>query len=162
MSIIQLRNAFTRNFFISLLALLISGCAIEPKVAYQKFAFDTRARKPLVEIAEYEYGAVGSKRKTYPPPYKVETIIGLMPVGDFLYVRWRRIDNQAIFSRKVDLKPLLPPSMEDKGLVLVFEDSELLLFLEDLSQYRKPNEPIVGPFISQPYFTKQIYPIVSN
>jgi hypothetical protein len=135
-----------------------SGCALGPKVAYQSFTFDTLDRKPFVEVADYEYGTVSTKRRALPPPHRNEAITGNMAVGDFLYVRWRRIDNQALYSRRVDLKPLLPASMEDKGLVLVFEDSELLVFLQDMSQYRKPNAPIVGPFIAQIYVTKQIYP----
>jgi hypothetical protein len=147
-----------RRLSLLLVIFTMSGCAFEPKWAYQKFAFDTLDRKPLVEVAEYEYGAVNSKNVSTRPPYRSENIIGPMIVGDFLYVRWRRIDNQALYSRRVDLKPLLPASMEDKGLVLVFEDSELFIFLQDMTQYRKPNEPIVGPFIAQTYITKQIYP----
>jgi hypothetical protein len=146
-----------RRLVLGLVIFTVSGCAFGPKVAYQKFSFDTLDRKPFVEVAEYEYGEVNSKNVTTRPPYRRRSITGPMAVGDFLYVRWRRIDNQAIYSRKVDLKPLLPASMEDKGLVLVFEDSELFIFLQDMTQYRKPNEPIVGPFIAQTYITKQIY-----
>jgi hypothetical protein len=155
---LKLSAELIRRLVLGLVIFTASGCALGPKVAYQKFAFDTLDRKPLVEVAEYEYGTVNSKNVSTSPPYRRRTIIGPMAVGDFLYVRWRRIDNQALYSRRVDLKPLLPENMNRKGLLLIFDDSELRVYLEDLDKLSPPNAPVGTQDIGSPYVVKQIYP----
>jgi hypothetical protein len=135
----------------------------EPRFARHSFEFNTDDRKPQIQVLDYEYGSRGPRSRVgkIEPSYRV-AVYGSLPVGEYVFVRWRRPDTKDIWVRNVDLKPLLPLDMEDKSVILVFVDSELLIFLADIRIPKPINDPIVGPFNAQSYVTRQLYPTKPN
>jgi len=63
-----------------------------------------------------------------------------------------------VFEKTVDLKPLLPRDMTRQEIHFVVAEGELFVYLEDMTRYAKPSDPIVGPSKFQLFVTRQIHP----
>ncbi|MCU0764032.1 MAG: hypothetical protein MUF76_14020 [Hydrogenophaga sp.] len=113
-----------------------TGCASQPRVADHSFSFhgwnDGWAEK--VDLLAYNYGGkmrqlsaqvrpdqrtVGSQSGTH----------GVIPVGDFLYVKWRLRATGEMFEKTVDLKGKLPEDMKDHEITFVIDGGDLYVYL---------------------------------
>ena len=52
-----------------------------------------------------------------------------MPLGDFLYVKWRVKATGEVFEERVDLRDRLPRDMTDHELTFVIDDKKLYVFV---------------------------------
>lgn len=137
------------------------------KFAVHAFAFDAVRDSSDDEVLEFRYGA-GQKVSTssdvnirqFGRSPQRASVSGDMPVGDTLYVKWRVKADGQVSEDTVNLKPLLPPLMDDKEIYFVVRGAALSVFLTDLKRRRSVTEPIVGPFKTQLYLTRQIYPAI--
>ncbi len=148
------------------LGALVSGaCASGPAVVDHAFGFDARVDSPGIEILNFRYGAsglpgtsgdVGIRQFGRSP--QVTGINGPMPLGDTLYVQWRIKATGQEFEDTVDLTSRLPSNMERQRVYFVVQNTQLHVYLTDLTKPKPASMPIVGPFRVQSYVTRQIYP----
>lgn len=89
-------------------------------------------------------------------------VVGLKPVGDYLYVKWQIPPSTEIHEARVDLRPLLPWNMNQAEVRPSFNsDNELEIYLAI------PNERAQNFFIFREKgyagkVLKQIYPVMRN
>jgi hypothetical protein len=103
-----------------------------------QFSFNTTYDSRGIEVLDYQYGSSG-QFSTYANKGKIsqgitffqESIHGLMPLGEFLYVKWRIINTGQIFEDKVDLSSRFPDDIDnvDFNLHFVPKGSQLYVFL---------------------------------
>jgi hypothetical protein len=159
-----------RAYTALLLTTALTACA-QPlgvpkmKFANHSFAFDARRYCTNEEVLAYRYGegkGVGmssdSSIRQFGRASDADSVNGYIPIGDTLYVKWRDKVTKAEFEDTVDLRPLLPSNMEDKEVFFVTCGKQLTIYLKDKKQPQSETAPIVGPFKTQPYLTRQIYP----
>ncbi len=130
------------------------------KLVNHAFAFRADLDSPDIEIMAYSYGKRSSDLdiKDYGRSNQNNSIRGDMVVGDSLYVKWRIKATNEVFEDTVDLLSRLPKNMTDQRLYFVVQGKQLLVFLTDLNTLKPKESPIVGPFKTQSYLTKQLYP----
>lgn len=148
-------------------ALSISACAVGPRLVDHAFGFDARRDSPGIEILGFRYGTVdylattGQVTQQYGLPSQYTGINGPMRLGETLYVKWRIKSTGQEFEETVDLKSKLPNNMHYKRVYFVVRAERLYVYLTDLTKPRPDAEPIVGPFKTQVYVTRQIHPASS-
>ncbi|MDR3410205.1 MAG: hypothetical protein P4L87_04550 [Formivibrio sp.] len=143
------------NGKISLLFVLFvirTGCAMSgQKMANQSVDFDYKSTE--VDILDWQYGEhgyVGNYHQSLPRAPKDIVDKGLpigggglsggMPVGDFLYVKWRIKATGEIREDKVDLRSRLPNDMNNHGIHFIVKGAQLYIFLVP------PTPPHTPPF----------------
>jgi hypothetical protein len=152
------------KLFVALLCIwTIAGCAVSPRIEIHGFHYDTLNESKGVEILAYNYGDSWIKGPTRGSERNVRTrIVGYIPVGDYLYVKWKIKLTGEVLEERVDLRPLLPPDMRSQNVEFVIKEKILYIFLTDFKRVRPIDTPIVGPFNSQPFLTRQIFPQTKN
>lgn len=142
------------------LALLFTGCASGPKVVDHAFGFDARVDSPNMLVLDFRYGEFAQNRNMFrgelPTPQNTNNN-GPMPLGDTLYVKWRNKLTAQEFEDTVNLKPLLPLSMERKRIYFVVQGPQLYIYLIDPVP-RPADWPQIGPRKFQYEKVRQIYP----
>ena len=145
---------------------LLTGCATNSGYVDHEFSFDARSDSPGVVILDYAYGNSGvlptnaeMNINQFGGSPQWNAVRGNIPLGDSLYVKWRLDSTGKEYWDKVDLKPLLPRNMTAMRIYFVVREAQLYVYLTDLKVVRPPLSPIVGPFRTQLYLTKQIYPL---
>jgi hypothetical protein len=127
-------------------AVALVACASGPKVALHGFSFDgigdANKWRNQIEILEYNYG--GSQRafrNSLENPnsqglYKNDTglppthyVAGFLPVGDFLYVKWRIKQTGEVLEERVDLKDRLPQQMDHHTLTFSIDERQLHVYV---------------------------------
>ena len=58
-----------------------------------------------------------------------ESVNGPMPVGDFLYVKWRLMASGEVLEERVDLRARLPGDMKDHELTFVIDGRQLYVYV---------------------------------
>jgi hypothetical protein len=151
------------------LTFILEACTSGGGYVNHAFGFDTRYESPDIYILDYYYGKSGlpgtsaeTGLRQFGVAPQVAGIHGPQPVGDTLYVKWRIKSTGQEFSDRVNLLPLVPPNMTDKQIYFVARADQLYIYLWDFMVTRPPQTPIVGPFLVQPYLTKQIYPVANS
>lgn len=126
---------------IVLIQLALVSCASGAKMYYQSFSFDTLREGKIygqvdIEVLDYSYGDSHqfglhpSKEEYEMSTYFTNTSInGLMPRGDFLYVKWRVKETGKVYEDKVDLTHRLPQDMTNYGLHFAIFGSQLYIYL---------------------------------
>jgi hypothetical protein len=151
-------------------ALALAACANtapeQPKLVWHKFSFDgwydgKWAEK--IDLLAYSYGdkyrMVARTEKPSGESAGVATNInGPMPVGEFLYVKWRIKATGQVLEDRVDLRPLLPKDMTDYKLTFVPDGSQLYIYLATPTPKHPTDPPILKTTLSQFYVTYEIYP----
>ncbi len=127
--------------FFLLIQIALTACATGQPMYFHSFSFDARTDapqygRPEVEIIDYEYGNSHQFRTT---PSKVERemnpyfytggLAGMMPRGEYLYVKWRVKATGEVYEDKVDLKHRLPADMTNQGLYFAIFGSQLYVYL---------------------------------
>lgn len=147
-------------------ALALIACASGPKTAFHAFSFDGFSDKwdATIELLEYSYGDQYHmvRRKAEPPSAKLPSgtgVAGTMPVGDFLYVRWAIKATGELREDRVDLRPLLPASMEDFSLTFVIDGRQLYVYLVTPKSKHEDDPPLLKTYLSRYNVTYEIYPL---
>jgi len=154
-----------------LISLTLAGCAgmpsAGPKFAFHSFSFNGREYSDkwaaTVDLLEYSYGdqyrmvrdKVEPTRERLGPSSGVS---GAMPVGDFLYVRWRIKATGEVVDDRVDLRPLLPKDMTDHDLIFVIDGRQLYVYLVTPIPKHEGDPPILKTTMSRYSVTYEIYP----
>ncbi len=138
------KNAFQSKWLICVLFIfLMMGCAMgEQKWANQSFSFNTSTESKDIDILDWQYGEhgyVGNEHQSLPRAPKEDVAKGVaigggglsggMPVGDFLYVKWRVKTTGEIHEDKVDLKNKLPKDMNNHRIHFVVKPMQLYIYI---------------------------------
>lgn len=149
----------------ALLICALGACAMPPLKPWHSFSFNGWSDKwaDQADLLEYDYGgkyrmvrgkvASGQSGVGY-----VNNVNGPMPVGDFLYVRWRLKGSNEIFEDKVDLRDLLPGNMQDHGLTFVIDRQQLYVYLITPLAKHESDRPLLKTTKSRYYVTYEVYP----
>lgn len=160
---------WSRLVAVALLATLtvLSGCATGPKLVAHAFSYDGRSDDPRwanqVHLLEYSYGdkyhmvrdTVKYGKESVPYSSSVN---GSMPVGDFLYVKWRIKETGEEIEDKVDLRNRLPDNMFDHRITFVIDGKQLYVYLVTPQAKKTDAPPILKTTKSRYYVTYEIYP----
>ena len=139
---------------------LMMGCAVGQKMVYHSFGFDS-AESVDVDILDWQYGARNAEydglqqsglrarasQVNVGKPFNSGGATGGMPVGDFLYVKWRIKTSGEIHEDRVDLTKLLPRDMTYHGIHFIVKNTQLYIYLIPPAPPGAP--PFHDPGISQ-------------
>jgi len=159
------------------IAALLLACATGPKEVWQKFAFSGGydGWEKSADLLAYEYGngdrmvrdsvdkprGIAYKDGTSLPPQT--NINGPMPIGEFLYVRWRVKATGQVHEQRVDLRNRLPTDMKDHGLTFVIDGAQLYVYV--ITPRPKPfygAPPITRTWHSATRYTYEIFPQITK
>lgn len=132
-----LQETFTRWLALAGLLFALAGCATgqSGKLVNHSFNFNGRndGWQQSIDLLEYSYGdqylmvrRKAAEGDTLGPQAGVS---GLMPVGDFLYVRWRLKSSGEQVEQRVDLRDRLPKDMTGHELTFVLEGRQLFVYV---------------------------------
>lgn len=162
---IKHKTSLLRQLLLLILFLSLSACATGgPRMMNHTFSFNTvtdssDGRHPEAEVIDYQYGTNGisgtsanKEKVALGKPFYGMNTGGLMPRGEFLYVKWRILASGEVFEDRVDLTTRLPKEMEGLKLHFVVRGSQLYTFLIypwdgkpwDRESYRTEFLPIPG------------------
>lgn len=135
------------------------GCGDQRRFAFHGLAYNQAVDMPDVDIIDCTYGdGLGAHTQ-----HEVDTgqakrgecgnMSGDMPIGDFLYVKWRDKATQKVYEDRVDLKKRLPSAKEMHGTTVYFliDENQLYVYLipdsdiEGKRNHRPDNKPANGP-----------------
>lgn len=162
---------------IAALASSLVACAVGPRQVWQKFAFDGDydGWGKVVDLLEYAYGdEYRMVRNSVTNPRSsafsgldrlpmATNINGPMPVGEFLYVRWRVKATGQVYEERVDLRERLPADMKDHGLTFVIDGPQLYVYVitpRPKPYYEAP--PLNRSWRSKSYVTYEIFPTLTK
>lgn len=150
---------------IALVLLTLTACATGPKLTFHAFTFDGGFDKwaAEVDLLEYSYGdqypVVRRKASADQGTLGYSTNVnGPMPVGDFLYVRWRIKSTKEIVEDKVDLRNLLPGQMSEHKVTFVIDGKQLYVYLVTPKVKKVNTPPILKTYLSKFTESYEIYP----
>ena len=137
------------------LAGLLAGCATGPKLVPHAFSFDGRKDgwHETVDLLAYSYGDQYHKvRRSLESPSSSlfaglsglpsgHGVNGPMPVGEFLYVKWRIKATGEVLEDRVDLRGRLPKDMSDHELTFVIDGRQLFVFVVTPERKKAYGEP---------------------
>lgn len=146
-------------------ALLLAACASVPALVWHRFAFDGwfDGWATQVDLLEYSYGDQYKmvKDKVTPGQTRLRPqagVNGSMPVGEFLYVKWRIKETGEVLEDRVDLRSRLPSDMFEHGLTFVIEGKQLYVYLVTPKPKNEYAEPLLRTTKSRYHVTYEIYP----
>ena len=162
-----LQETFTRWLALAGLLLALAGCATgqSGKLVNHSFNFNGRndGWQQNIDLLEYSYGdqylMVRRKAAEGDILGPQASVSGPMPVGDFLYVRWRLKFTGEQVEQRVDLHDRLPKDMTDHEVTFVLEGRQLYVYLvtpERKKAYGEP--PVLKTWRSNFAKTYEIYP----
>ncbi len=178
-------NLFKSNFWARLVTVVLfatltflSACATGPKLVDHSFSFDGWFDKwaEQVYLLEYDYGGKYSMVSAKHDPNRVVTIRGVpqpnlslsyqininsdMPVGEYLYVKWKLKATNEIIENKVDLRNRLPSDMTNHKLTFVIDGKQLYVYA--VTPKNHPVNPkgatILKTYLSKYNVTYEVYP----
>ncbi|MCL1960791.1 MAG: hypothetical protein FWG56_03195 [Desulfovibrionaceae bacterium] len=151
-------------------ALALAACANtapeQPKLVWHSFSFNgwhDGKWSEKIDLLAYSYGDKYRMVSQVENPSgeripSASGVSGPMPVGEFLYVKWRIKATGEVLEDRVDLRPLLPKDMTDYKLTFVPDGSQLYIYLVTPT----PTHPIEPPPLKTAYsccfVTYEIYP----
>lgn len=147
------------------IAMLLGACASGPQLVWHKFAFDgwSDGWAKQVDLLEYSYGdqyhMVRDKVRegTESLGYGAN-INGPMPIGEFLYVKWRIKGTGEVRGERVDLRDKLPSNMFQHGLTFVIEDKQLYVYLVATAVRDSKQPKPLKTYLSRYNETYEIFP----
>jgi len=151
---------------LSLAALFtLPACAAGPELVAHGFSFDGRNDKWVsqIDLLEYNYGdQYRMTREQVRPdkqslPYQ-SSVNGSMPVGEFLYVKWRIKETGEVLEDRVDLRKRLAPNMFEHKVTFVIDGKQLYVYLITPKAKRVEDPPPLKTFLSRYTVTYEIYP----
>lgn len=156
----QLARHLSRSLIIVLMHISLVGCATGPKMVYHGIGFNS-AESVDVDILDWQYGTNNAEnggqqqfdtrarvsQVAVGKPFNSGGTTGGMPVGDFIYVKWRIKTTGEILEDKADMTKLLPRDMTFYRLHFVVKESQLYIYLIPPAPPGAP--PFNDPGISQ-------------
>lgn len=133
----RLKQTLIRWLALAGVFFVLTGCASGQggKLVNHSFNFDGRydGWHQSIDLLEYSYGdqylmvrRKAAEGDTLGPQAGVS---GPMPVGDFLYVRWRLKSSGEQVEQRVDLRDRLPRDMTGHELTFVLEGRQLFVYV---------------------------------
>jgi hypothetical protein len=140
-----------RNIGFSLLLVItLVGCATGPSVKYvdHGFAFNVWQDSPGIQVLAYSYGnskvpyynnRLGATEKDTKDGQTQQSsnISGEIPLGQYLFVKWRNKATGEVFEDTVDLQAVWPHSLKRWDIYFILEGRQLYVYLISKS-YEKP------------------------
>lgn len=158
------RRVISTIVFLFAIALL-SACASGPRLVAHAFSFDGwfDGWEKQADLLEYSYGdqykmvrdKVAPDRTRLRPQAGVN---GSMPVGDFLYVKWRVKETGEVLEDRVELNDKLPRDMSGHRLTFVIDGKQLYVYLVTPTPKNEYAEPLLKTTKSRYHVTYEIYP----
>lgn len=161
-----LKRAWRGWLALWLLALL-TACASGPKLVSHSFNFDGFNDKwaDKVDLLEYSYGDQYQKvrrKAAEGETLGTQAIVnGSIPVGEFLYVKWRLKGSSEVLEQRVDLRDRLPASMSGHELTFVIDGR--LLYVYVVTPIRKKSfdeSPILKTWRSEVAHAYEVFPVM--
>lgn len=149
------------------LSLVLTACAGVggPKMVNHAFNFDgwNDGWQSTAELLEYAYGDQYAKvRGKAKDGYSAGVSFGVngaMPVGEFLYVKWRLKATGELVEERVDLHDRLPRDMTDHELTFVIDAKQLYVFVVTPQiQAKNVKQRSHKTWLSRYNVTYEIYP----
>ena len=148
---------------------VLAGCATGPKLVPHAFNFngwsDGWAQSAV--LLEYSYGdqyPMVRGRSTDGSSIGVQWgVNGPMPVGEFLYVKWRLKATNEVLEQRVDLSERLPRDMTDHELTFVIDERQLYVYVVTPLRKKSYAEPPVSrTWRSRFAHAYEIYPTLES
>jgi hypothetical protein len=143
----------------------VSACATGPKLVAHAFSFDGRNDKwaSQVDLLEYSYGDQYRMVKEKVSPDRVNlpyqsSVNGSMPVGEFLYVKWRIKATGEVLEDRVDLRNRLPSNMFDHRVTFVIDDKQLYVYLVTPTPRDSKEPTALKSYLTRYTLSYEIYP----
>lgn len=166
-----------RPWLALVLLVVMTACASGPKLVTHAFSFDALKDgwADSVDLLAYAYGdeyhmvrndvanprsPVFAGLSKLPPGTGVN---GPMPVGDFLYVKWRIKATGDVLEQRVDLRNRLPRDMTDHELTFVIDGRQLYVFVVTPRRKKSFDEPpILKTWRSEFAHAYEIFPTLDK
>ena len=158
-----------RWIFVLILQFTLMACATgSNNMFFHSFSFSTIHDSPDVEVLDYQYGGSGIQA-TYAPKERVakgevfgqDLMAGVMPRGEFLYVKWRLKETGQVYEDKVDLRNRLPADITNYEIHFAIKGPQLYIYAMP-PPGRWPavwlRNPVISPEIEALLKKHQIYP----
>ncbi|WPB56480.1 hypothetical protein [Xylophilus sp. GOD-11R] len=156
---------FKKCFCCATILIALFGCATDRASQRHAFSFDGWFDKwaDTVDLLEFAYGDKYAmvKRTVAQDGGNVGyswNVNGSMPIGEFLFVKWRLKSTGELFQNKVDLRGSLPVNMTDHRVTFVIDGRELFVYLVTPVPKARDDLPIFKTFESKYHVTRQIFP----
>ena len=154
------------------LALSLFACATGPAQPWHSFSFDGNFDKwdDEADLLAYSYGdqyhmvrnSIDNPRSAvFKGMARLPTSTGVngpMPVGEFLYVKWRIKSTGEVIEDKVDLRNLLPRNMFEHKVTFVIDGRQLIVYLVTPTVKHVNDPPLLRTTQSRYNVTYEIYP----
>lgn len=132
-----LKEIFTRWLALAGLLFALAGCATgqSGELVNHSFNFDgwNDGWQATSELLEYAYGdqytEVQGKAKDGHSAGVTSGVSGSMPVGEFLFVKWKLKATGEVFEQRVDLKDRLPKDMSGHELTFLMDGRQLYVYV---------------------------------
>lgn len=164
----QKRWIVTRWLAMMGLLLALAACASTPRLVWHAFNFDgwNDGWQATAELLEYSYGdqyeEVRGKAKGGYSAGVRSGVNGPMPVGEFLYVKWRLKATGEVLEDRVDLRNRLPRDMTDHELTFVIDGRQLYVYVVTPQLITSQNKaPRLRTWLSRYNVAYEIYPTLS-
>lgn len=151
-------------FAYALALLMVSGCATAAQLVDHAFAFDMRVDDQDAVVLDYRYGESKTPTASNPEHRRIEGkslqfthVRGEMPVGTFIYVKWRSKSTGEIFERTVDLTKRMPSDIKNQTVYFMVRGAHLYVFLID-PEKRSDATTFIAPRKYQGFKTLILYP----
>ena len=147
------------------LLLALAGCATGPKLVPHGFNFngwyDGWAKE--VDLLEYAYGdayePVRGKARDGRAAGVQSGVYGSIPVGEFLYVKWRIKATGEVLEQRVDLRDRLPRDMNEHELTFLIDGRQLYVYIvTPQDQAREVRHRTHKTWLSRYNVVYEIYP----
>jgi hypothetical protein len=164
-----------RQWLALTLLVVMAGCATGPKVVSHGFNFNGLNDRwaESVDLLAYAYGDGYDKvrddlEKPRSPLFagkpslpKGESIYGPIPVGSYLYVKWRLKASGEVLEQRVDLRDRLPQDMSGHELTFVIEGRQLYVYVVTPRRKKSADEsPILKTWRSEFAHAYEIFPVL--
>jgi len=147
------------------LTLCASGCATRSAAVHHGFSFGTAGIDREVKILDFQYGDYAglptraTKEEVALERIRQASVVGTFPLGDFLYVRWRKVADGSFHEKRVDLSTVAPSEMAHKELHFAFKNAELYVFIIDLKKRHRPGAVDCPARAYEVFQCTTVYPI---
>lgn len=165
MTTIQLVQRVWRRWLALGLLVVVMGCATGPKLVSHSFNYDGFNDKwaDKVDLLAYSYGDEYHKLRREAAAggtVGAQGIVnGAIPVGEFLYVKWRIKSTGEIREQQVDLRERLPRDMTDHELTFVIDGRQLFAYVVTPKRKSSSDEPpLLKTWRSQYAYAYEIFP----
>lgn len=160
-----------------IVAASLVACASTPKLVPHAFNFDGLKDKwaESVDLLAYAYGDGYSMVREDPDHPSTSlfagkpslpsgnSVYGPMPVGEFLFVKWRLRETGEVLERRVDLRARLPQDMTEHELTFVIDGRQLYVYVVTPRRKRSYDEPPwLRTWRSEYAFAYEIFPTLEK